>query len=113
MSQRSPFPPPASRPPDGPSAQGQSVQGQYTQPAYPGAPWPPANAPAPQAASRSAVIDPGVYQNVRDLNARIEQEAAFLQQLLGEVNRVMVGQEPLIRRVLIALLADGHLLLEG
>jgi MoxR-like ATPase len=59
------------------------------------------------------VIDPGTYQNVRELNARIEQEAAFLQQLLAEVNRVMVGQEPLIRRVLIALLADGHLLLEG
>ncbi|MGB4870371.1 MAG: MoxR family ATPase [Candidatus Promineifilaceae bacterium] len=50
---------------------------------------------------------------VRQLNQRVEVEARFLQDLLSEVNKVMVGQEALVQRVLIALLADGHILLEG
>ena len=50
---------------------------------------------------------------VRDLNLRVEQEAQFLQTLLSEINKVMVGQEALVERLLIALLADGHILLEG
>jgi len=50
---------------------------------------------------------------VRQLNLRVEQEAHFIQDLLGEINKVMVGQEALVERVLIALLADGHILLEG
>lgn len=51
--------------------------------------------------------------NVRELNALIKQEAGFIPALLGEINKVMVGQEALVQRVLIALLADGHVLLEG
>ena len=51
--------------------------------------------------------------NVRQLNAQVEREALFLHDLLAEVNTVMVGQEKMVERVLIALLADGHILLEG
>jgi MoxR-like ATPase len=51
--------------------------------------------------------------NIRQLNAAVEREALFLHDLLAEVNTVMVGQEKMVERVLIALLADGHLLLEG
>jgi MoxR-like ATPase len=51
--------------------------------------------------------------NVRELNMQVKQESLFLQDLLTEINKVMVGQEALIERVLIALLADGHILLEG
>ena len=50
---------------------------------------------------------------IRELNAAVEQEALFLQDLLSEVNKIMVGQELLIERLLIGLLADGHILLEG
>ena len=50
---------------------------------------------------------------VRELNSAIQHEAAFIPALLGEINKVMVGQEALVERVLIALLADGHVLLEG
>jgi MoxR-like ATPase len=50
---------------------------------------------------------------MRELNSYIQQEAGFIPVLLGEVNKVMVGQEALVERVLIALLADGHVLLEG
>jgi MoxR-like ATPase len=51
--------------------------------------------------------------SVRELNAQVEKEAFFLQGLRNEVNKVMVGQEVLVDRVLVALLADGHILLEG
>ncbi len=51
--------------------------------------------------------------NIRQLNAQVEREALFLHDLLASVNTVMVGQETMIERVLIALLADGHILLEG
>ncbi len=52
-------------------------------------------------------------KTIRELNEAVAQEALFLQDLLVEVNQVMVGQEKLIERLLIALLADGHILLEG
>jgi MoxR-like ATPase len=51
--------------------------------------------------------------NIRQLNTQVEREALFLHDLLAEVNTVMVGQETMVERVLIALLADGHILLEG
>ena len=51
--------------------------------------------------------------SIRDLNMQVKQESIFLQDLLAEINKVMVGQEMLVERVLIALLADGHVLLEG
>lgn len=50
---------------------------------------------------------------VRQLNQHVEREASFLQALRAEINKVMVGQEKLVDRMLIALLADGHILLEG
>ena len=50
---------------------------------------------------------------VREMNYRVENEALFVNDLLSEINKVMVGQEKLVERVLIALLADGHILLEG
>jgi MoxR-like ATPase len=50
---------------------------------------------------------------IRELNAAVEREAFFLQDLLAEVNKIIVGQERLIERLLVGLLADGHILLEG
>jgi MoxR-like ATPase len=50
---------------------------------------------------------------VRELNAIIEKDSLFLHDLRAEINKVIVGQEALVDRVLIALLADGHILLEG
>jgi MoxR-like ATPase len=51
--------------------------------------------------------------DIRQLNEQVEREAIFLHELLAEINKVMVGQETLVERVLIGLLADGHILLEG
>ena len=51
--------------------------------------------------------------SIQELNQVVEREALFLQDLLDEVNKVIVGQERLVERLLIGLLADGHILLEG
>ena len=44
---------------------------------------------------------------------RIQTESAFLTEVVREVERVLVGQEELVRGMLIGLLADGHVLIEG
>jgi MoxR-like ATPase len=53
------------------------------------------------------------FTGLRELNQQVEREAIFLQELLSEIRKVMVGQDQLLERVLIGLLADGHILLEG
>jgi len=45
--------------------------------------------------------------------ARIEGEGAFLREVIREVERVIVGQRPLLDGMLIGLLAGGHVLIEG
>ncbi|HCH09668.1 MAG TPA: ATPase, partial [Dehalococcoidia bacterium] len=50
---------------------------------------------------------------LRALNQQVEQEASFLRNLLDEIRKVIVGQDALVERVIIGLLADGHILLEG
>lgn len=47
------------------------------------------------------------------LNEEIGEKSEFVERLLAEVGRVVVGQEYMIERLLIGLLADGHVLLEG
>ena len=51
--------------------------------------------------------------DIRELNARIEQQSAFLTNLTTGMNRVIIGQKHLIDSLLISLLSDGHILLEG
>ncbi|MHC4163230.1 MAG: AAA family ATPase [Planctomycetota bacterium] len=51
--------------------------------------------------------------DVSAVAARIEKESAFLRDVLREVEGVIVGQRPLVDGMLIGLLADGHVLIEG
>ena len=51
--------------------------------------------------------------NLARVRDRIASESAFVDDLLNEVGRVVVGQRYMIERLLIGLLADGHVLLEG
>ena len=51
--------------------------------------------------------------DVQAVSDRIEVESAFLRDVLAEMEKVIVGQQDLIRSLLIGLLADGHVLLEG
>lgn len=52
-------------------------------------------------------------QSVQQMNQRVQREAALLQAVLAQVRQVIVGQEYLLNRLLIALLCDGHVLIEG
>ena len=51
--------------------------------------------------------------DIRELNARIEQQSGFVTDLVTGMNRVIVGQRHLVDSLLIGLLSDGHILLEG
>ena len=51
--------------------------------------------------------------DIRELNIRIEQQSGFITNLVSGMNRVIVGQKHLIDSLLISLLSDGHILLEG
>ena len=51
--------------------------------------------------------------DVRAINEKIERESAFLDILTLEMNKVIVGQKDMIERLLIGLLGNGHILLEG
>jgi MoxR-like ATPase len=51
--------------------------------------------------------------DVGALTRRVEEEGAFLREVVAEVERVIVGQRALLDSLLIGLLSDGHVLLEG
>lgn len=51
--------------------------------------------------------------DVKALNERIHAESAFVDQILREVARVIVGQKAMVERLLVALFSNGHVLLEG
>ena len=51
--------------------------------------------------------------DVRAINEKIERESAFIDLLTLEMNKVIVGQKDMIERLLIGLLGNGHILLEG
>mgnify|MGYP003552062972 FL=1 len=51
--------------------------------------------------------------DIIELNKRIEQESAFVDAMNFEISKVIVGQKNMVERLIIALLADGHILLEG
>jgi len=52
-------------------------------------------------------------QDVRALNDMVTQESAFLDDLMSEIGKVVVGQSYMIERILMGLLTGGHVLLEG
>jgi len=51
--------------------------------------------------------------DIQHIQARVEQEAGFVEKLLGQMRQVIVGQQYLVERLLMGILADGHILIEG
>jgi len=51
--------------------------------------------------------------DIRELNEKIQRESAFIDALLMELGKVIVGQKNMVERLLIGLLCNGHILLEG
>lgn len=51
--------------------------------------------------------------DIKELNERINKESAFIDLLMLEMNKVIIGQKHMTERLLIGLLSNGHILLEG
>jgi MoxR-like ATPase len=51
--------------------------------------------------------------DVKQIGAKVEQEKAILDRVRGEIQKVIVGQEELIERLLVGLLCNNHILIEG
>ncbi len=51
--------------------------------------------------------------DIKEINERIQRESAFVDMLTNEMDKVIVGQKHMVERLLIGLLSNGHILLEG
>jgi len=51
--------------------------------------------------------------DIKAINEKIIKESEFVEKIVGEISKVIVGQTYMIERLLIGLLANGHILLEG
>src|SRR6266478_3868246 len=51
--------------------------------------------------------------DIREINEKIQQESAFIDLLNIELGKVIIGQKYMLDRLLIGLLSNGHILLEG
>ena len=51
--------------------------------------------------------------DIKILNEKINKESAIIDLLMMEMNKVIIGQKHMTERLLIALLSNGHILLEG
>lgn len=51
--------------------------------------------------------------DIKELNEKVQQESSFVDLIQMEMNKVIVGQKHLLDRLLVALLSNGHILLEG
>ena len=59
------------------------------------------------------MVENGTALDIRAINEKIERESAFIDLLTMEMNKVIVGQKHMVERLLIGLLGQGHILLEG
>lgn len=54
-----------------------------------------------------------MHQDIKAIQEKVAQESLFIRQLVAELEKVIVGQKYLLERLLIGLLANGHILIEG
>ena len=54
-----------------------------------------------------------IETDIRELNERIQRESQFIDLINLEMSKVIVGQKHMTERLLIGLLSNGHILLEG
>jgi MoxR-like ATPase len=55
----------------------------------------------------------GGLMNINEINEKVKEEGLFLEDLRQEISKVIVGQRSLVEKMLVALIADGHVLIEG
>ncbi|MEW5798356.1 MAG: MoxR family ATPase [Bacteroidota bacterium] len=54
-----------------------------------------------------------MHHDIKAINEKIQKESAFVDLLTLEINKVIIGQKQMVERLLIGLLSNGHILLEG
>jgi MoxR-like ATPase len=54
-----------------------------------------------------------MYQDIKIINEKVKAEGDFVRRVFAEFNKVIIGQRYLLERLLIGILADGHILIEG
>ena len=54
-----------------------------------------------------------MHTDIEEIQKRVEKESAFVEKLIEQISKVIVGQKTLIQRLLIGILANGHILIEG
>ncbi len=60
-----------------------------------------------------AEFSPRYGQDIKAINEKVKEASLFVQQISNELSKVIVGQRYVVDRLLIALLANGHILIEG
>jgi len=70
-----------------------------------------ANTPTPPLSS--AQVESSTHVDIRALNEKIQKESSFVELLTMEMDKVIIGQKHMTERLLIGLLSNGHILLEG
>ena len=58
-------------------------------------------------------FNPKYGQDIKEINEKVKGSSLFVQQINKELSKVIVGQKYMIDRLLVALLANGHILIEG
>ena len=54
-----------------------------------------------------------LHKDIQEINEMIQKESEFIEKILGEFNKIIIGQKYMVERLLIGLLSNGHILLEG
>ncbi|MDZ7344064.1 MAG: AAA family ATPase, partial [candidate division KSB1 bacterium] len=54
-----------------------------------------------------------MHVDIQAINEKIRRESAFVEKITREVSKIIVGQKYMIERLLVGLLSNGHVLLEG
>ena len=81
---------------------------------YRGTPLPRSSPPvAPQHQYASSVVAGGPNERIQAINEAVRQNSAWVAPLRQEIARVLVGQKNLVDRLLVGLVTNGHILLEG
>jgi MoxR-like ATPase len=52
-------------------------------------------------------------QGVMEINEKVKRESVFIERIVTEIQKIIIGQKYLLERLLVGILADGHILLEG
>ena len=54
-----------------------------------------------------------ISEDIIKLNNKIEKESSFIQSIINEMKKIIIGQDDMIENLLIGLISNGHILLEG